>query len=161
MRDVVGVSSRLGAPYYLSEGSLLYLYRDCDLGQSDLDLVLDLAWWNKTNSQALQEELAALGFTRTLVFGQLEEVGYEESYNKKATVVGWGLFKTGSGLSPFLKKVELTVSPPKNDQCKLISTIVSKNKNGEPKRYRTFLFCPCSFFHWHSAFFLFTFFCTL
>ena len=82
MREVVGVLSRLGAPYYLSEGSLLYLYRDCGLGQSDLDLVLDLAWWNKTNSQALQETLAAQGFTRTLVFGQLEEVGYEESYSK-------------------------------------------------------------------------------
>ena len=82
MREVVGVLRELSAPYYLSEGSLLYLYRDCDLGQSDLDLVLDLAWWNKTNSQALQGELAALGFTRTLVFGQLEEVGYEESYTR-------------------------------------------------------------------------------
>ena len=73
---------RLAAPYYISEGSLLYLYRDCDLGQSDLDLVLDLTWWNKNNSLALQETLAAQGFTRTLVLGQLEEVGYEESYSK-------------------------------------------------------------------------------
>ena len=82
MREVVGVLRRLSAPYYLSEGSLLYLYRDCGLGQSDLDLVLDLAWWNKTNSRHLQEELAALGFTRTLMFGQLEAVGYEESYTR-------------------------------------------------------------------------------
>ena len=82
MRDVVGVLRRLAGPYYLSEGSLLYLYRDCDLGQSDLDLMLDLAWWNKNNSRALQETLAAQGFTRTRVFGQLEEVGYEESYTK-------------------------------------------------------------------------------
>ena len=73
---------RLAAPYYISEGSLLYLYRDCDLGQSDLDLVLDLTWWNKNNSLALQETLAAQGFTRILVLGQLEEVGYEESYTK-------------------------------------------------------------------------------
>ena len=36
MREVVLVLVRLGAPYYLSEGSLLYLYRDCGLGQSDL-----------------------------------------------------------------------------------------------------------------------------
>ena len=82
MRDVVGVLSRLSAPYYLSEGSLLALYRDCDLGQSDLDLVVDLAWWNKNNSHHLQGELATLGFTRSLVFGQLEEVGYEESYTR-------------------------------------------------------------------------------
>ena len=82
MRDVVGVLRRLAGPYYLSEGSLLYLYRDCDLGQSDLDLVLGLAWWNKNNSRALQETLAAQGFTRILVLGQLEEVGYEESYTK-------------------------------------------------------------------------------
>ena len=82
LREVVGVLTRLGAPYYLSEGSLLYLYRDCGLGQSDLDLVLDLAWWNSNNSQALQEALAAQGFTRSLVFGQVEEVGYEESYSR-------------------------------------------------------------------------------
>ena len=82
MREVVGVLSRLGAPYYLSEGSLLYLYRDCGLGQSDLDLVLDLAWWNKTNSQALQMALAAKGFSRPRVMGKLEEVGYEESHSK-------------------------------------------------------------------------------
>ena len=82
MRDVVGVLRRLAGPYYLSEGSLLYLYRDCDLGQSDLDLVLDFAWWNKNNSRALQETLAAQGFTRILVLGQLEEVGYEQSYTK-------------------------------------------------------------------------------
>ena len=78
----MGVLSSVGAPYYISEGSLLHLYRDCGLGQSDLDLVLDLAWWNKNNSRALQEALAAQGFTRSLVFGQLEEVGYEESYTK-------------------------------------------------------------------------------
>ena len=82
MKDFVGVLSRLGAPYYLSEGSLLYLYRDCGLGQSDLDLVLDLAWWNKTNSQALQMALAAKGFSRPRVMGKLEEVGYEESHSK-------------------------------------------------------------------------------
>ena len=82
MKDVVGVLSSVGAPYYISEGSLLHLYRDCGLGQSDLDLVLDLAWWNKNHSQHLQQELSALGFTRSLVFGQLEEVGYEESYTK-------------------------------------------------------------------------------
>ena len=81
MKDVVGVLKSLAAPYYLSEGSLLYLYRDCDLGQSDMDLVLDLAWWNN-NSRVLQETLAAQGFTRILVLGQLEEVGYEESYTK-------------------------------------------------------------------------------
>ena len=82
LRSVVGVLSSVGAPYYISEGSLLHLYRDCGLGQSDLDLVLDLAWWNLNNSQALQAALSAQGFTRTLVFGVLEKVGYEESYTK-------------------------------------------------------------------------------
>ena len=82
MKDVVGVLSSVGAPYYISEGSLLYLYRDCGLGQSDLDLVLDLAWWTEANSRDLQKELADQGFTRSLVFGQLEQVGYEESYTK-------------------------------------------------------------------------------
>ena len=87
MKDVVGVLSSVGAPYYISEGSLLHLYRDCGLGQSDLDLVLDLAWWTEANSRDLQEELAAQGFTRSLVFGQLEQVGYEESYTKDGVKV--------------------------------------------------------------------------
>ena len=78
----MGVLSSVGAPYYISEGSLLHLYRDCGLGQSDLDLVLDLAWWTEANSRDLQEELAAQGFTRSIKLGQLEQVGYEESYTK-------------------------------------------------------------------------------
>ena len=82
LREVVEVLRGLSAPYYLSAGSLLYLYRDCGLGQADMDLDVDLSWWNKNNSLALQETLAAQGFTRILVLGQLEEVGYEESYTK-------------------------------------------------------------------------------
>ena len=58
---------------------------------------------------------------------------YEEFYSKKATVVGWGMFKTGSTNSPFLNKVELKISPPVDDNCRLISTIISTNKNGEPQ----------------------------
>ena len=66
----------------LSPRSLLNLYRDCSLGDSDLDLSLDLTWWTPDNSLLLNEALIGAGFTRLQTFGKLGEAGYEESYTK-------------------------------------------------------------------------------
>ena len=66
----------------LSPRSLLNLYRDCSLGDSDLDLSLDLTWWTPDNSLLLKEALIEAGFTRLHTFGKLGEAGYEESYTK-------------------------------------------------------------------------------
>ena len=67
--------------------SLLHLYRDCSLGDSDLDLSLDLAWWTSDNSNLLKEALTGAGFTRLHTFGHLGETGYEESYTKSEVKV--------------------------------------------------------------------------
>ena len=61
---------------------MLNLYRDCSLGDSDLDLSLDLTWWTPDNSLLLKEALIEAGFTRLHTFGKLGEAGYEESYTK-------------------------------------------------------------------------------
>ena len=82
MREVLAVLTSISAPFYISEGSLLYLYKDCGLGDADLDLVVDLSWWNSTNGESLNQALISAGFQRIKVSGKLEELGYEESYLK-------------------------------------------------------------------------------
>ena len=80
MKDLAEISSQLAVELTISEGSLLYLYRDCGLGDSDLDFLLPLSWWNSTNSQKLQAALEEAKFEKSAVFGELEHVGYEEAW---------------------------------------------------------------------------------
>ena len=80
MQDVVRIFSKLSVEFMISEGSLLHLYRNCSLGQSDLDFLIPLSWWNRSNSQRLKAALEEGGFTNSVVFGELEQVGYEESW---------------------------------------------------------------------------------
>ena len=80
MQDVVRMFSKLSVEFMISEGSLLHLYRNCSLGQSDLDFLIPLSWWNRSNSQRLKASLEEGGFTNPVVFGELEQVGYEESW---------------------------------------------------------------------------------
>ena len=61
MKDIISVFTQLSVPYFLSEGSLLHLYRNCSLGGSDLDFVVQLHWWNKNNSWRLQSALLDQG----------------------------------------------------------------------------------------------------
>ena len=80
MKDLSEISAQLAVQLIISEGSLLQLYRNCSLGLSDLDFLLPLSWWNKTNSKQLKAALEEAKFKNTFVFGQLEHVGYEESW---------------------------------------------------------------------------------
>ena len=80
MKDVVSVFTQLSVPYFISDGSLLHLYRNCSLGGSDLDFVVQLDWWNKSNNQRLQVALQDEGFRRQEFFGQQERIGFEESW---------------------------------------------------------------------------------
>ena len=80
MKDLAEISSRVAVELIISEGSLLYLYRNCSLGESDMDFLLPLSWWNKANSQKLRAALEEANFENTIVFGQLEHVGYEEAW---------------------------------------------------------------------------------
>ena len=83
MKDLAGICSKLGVQLMISEGSLLQLYRNCSLGESDMDFLLPLAWWNTTNSINLKAALEEANFKRIAVFGQLEHVGYEESWDRE------------------------------------------------------------------------------
>ena len=88
MKDLAGISFRLGVQLIISEGSLLQLYRNCSLGDSDMDFLLPLSWWNTTNSLKLKAALEAANFQNALVFGQLERVGYEESWTRNGVKAG-------------------------------------------------------------------------
>eukprot|EP00092_Neocalanus_flemingeri_P054551 GFUD01064251.1.p1 GENE.GFUD01064251.1~~GFUD01064251.1.p1 ORF type:complete len:295 (-),score=74.58 GFUD01064251.1:3-812(-) len=86
LKSVISSFSSLSAPYLLSDGSLLHLYRNCSVGLSDLDFSLDQAWW-EDNKEELKEELSIAGFKLTAVFGNMNMFGYEESWQKNGVKV--------------------------------------------------------------------------
>ena len=81
IQTVLEVFTELSAPYLLSEGSLLHLYRNCSVGLSDIDFSLGHQWW-KTNKDYLNKKLLAARFNQTAVFGSIESFGYEEAWEK-------------------------------------------------------------------------------
>lgn len=87
MKDIVSVFSHLSVPYFISDGSLLHLHRNCSLGTSDLDFVVQLHWWSKANSQRLQVALQDRGFRRRDFWGKLERIGFEESWVRQEVKV--------------------------------------------------------------------------
>ena len=66
----------------MSDGSLLHLYRNCSLGEGDLDLVIELSWWNTTNGERLEQALLSGGFGGKMTFGKFGSVGYHEAWGK-------------------------------------------------------------------------------
>ena len=88
MKDLAEISTSLSVVLIISEGSLLQLYRNCSLGQSDMDFLLPVFWWNTTNSINLKAALEAANFQNTLVLGQLGRVGYEESWTRNGIKAG-------------------------------------------------------------------------
>ena len=82
MKDLAEISSHLAVELIISEGSLLQLFRNCSLGESDMDFLLPLSWWNSANSRKLQTALEEANFEKTIVFGELEHAGYEESWSR-------------------------------------------------------------------------------
>ena len=82
MKDVLTVFSALSVPFTLEGGSLLHLVRNCNLGGSDLDFVLQLGWLNDSNSQRLDSALKSKGLEKVGVHGLRENLGYEESWRR-------------------------------------------------------------------------------
>ena len=70
MKSLLEVMNGLSAPYLLSEGSLLQLYRNCSVGTSDIDIGLSHQWWIK-HQEELRTGLENKGFTNTVVFGNM------------------------------------------------------------------------------------------
>ena len=79
MKSVLEVMNSLSAPYLLSEGSLLQLYRNCSVGTSDIDIGLSQQWWIK-HQEELRKGLENKGFTNTVVFGNISYFGYEQAW---------------------------------------------------------------------------------
>ena len=79
---MLAVFSDLSVPFTLEGGSLLHLVRNCNLGGSDLDFVLQLGWLNNTNIQLLHLALKRKGLEKGGVHGVREHLGYEESWSR-------------------------------------------------------------------------------
>ena len=55
--------------------------RNCSLGKSDIDVVVAVDWWRKGNHRDdLETALTEVGFKKHLTFGNISQLGYEESY---------------------------------------------------------------------------------
>jgi len=83
-------------PYYLSDGSVLFLVRNCSFGQhNDIDISVDLSWWREDgNAQFLEETLMGAGLKRILVFGSLDAFGYEEAWQDEKLNMKIDVFST-------------------------------------------------------------------
>ena len=79
MKSLLEVMNELSAPFLLSEGSLLQLYRSCSVGNSDIDIALSHKWW-KEHPEELRIGLEKKGFTNTIVFGKMDSFGYEQAW---------------------------------------------------------------------------------
>ena len=70
----------LSAPYLLYSGSLLMMYRNCSVGNADIDFSLQLDWWRE-NKEVLDNALVDAGFSHGVTFGNITHTwGYEEAW---------------------------------------------------------------------------------
>jgi len=66
LRRVFRVLNAASVPYFLSDGSLLFLVRECNVGDSDMDLNIDQAWWQKPgNSEKFEKAMTSTGLKKT------------------------------------------------------------------------------------------------
>jgi hypothetical protein len=76
----INIFNSLSAPYLVYSGSLLMMFRNCGVGNSDIDFSLELGWW-KENKEVLDNALVGAGFSHTLTFGSINDTwGYEENW---------------------------------------------------------------------------------
>jgi len=84
LRKVVTIFQAAGVPYYLTDGSLLMLVRECNLGTSDMDIAVDLDWWRKAgNQEKLIAAMYSIGLKPLRTFGTLSSFGYEEAWSTR------------------------------------------------------------------------------
>jgi len=101
LRPLLATLEVAKVPYYLTDGSLLLLVRNCSLPKDDIDMSVDLSWWRKDgNAQFLEKTFLGAGLKRTSVFGSLDAFGYEEAWHEEKLNVKVDVFSTevwGSG----------------------------------------------------------------
>lgn len=78
-KSMVEILDDLKAPYTIFAGTVLFWYRDCSLGSSDIDMRIDLPWLQQHQSR-LHGELNKSGWSRGKSFGSISDVGYEEAW---------------------------------------------------------------------------------
>lgn len=77
--SIIGILNAVRAPYTICFGTALHWYRDCSLGDSDIDICIDLQWMTSHLSE-LHKAILEKGWKKNLYFGQIGNIGYEESY---------------------------------------------------------------------------------
>jgi len=80
-KNMIGILNSLKAPYNLHGGTLLSWYRDCSLGNQDIDVTLELKWFT-SNNKILRKKLLANGWRLEHAFGTIGKAGYEEAWLK-------------------------------------------------------------------------------
>ena len=60
-------------------GLVVHWYRDCNLGNSDIDMCIDLNWF-MSNIEQLHVSLKTQGWIHAHTFGTQHKIGYEEAW---------------------------------------------------------------------------------
>merc|ERR1712126_243323 len=83
LNELMEIFTSVSAKYHATDGTLLMLFRNCSLGNSDMDFSIHQDWWKRpNNSKLLIDSLQSRGFQRSATFGNLDNIGYEESWMK-------------------------------------------------------------------------------
>lgn len=80
--DMVSILNKIDAPYNLHGGTLLSWYRDCSVGNQDIDFTLDLKWFTEHN-KLLAKTLKNNGWRMEHAYGKFGKPGYEEAWLKR------------------------------------------------------------------------------
>lgn len=97
-KDAVLVLNEVSAKYAVSSGSLLFYYRDCSVGDIDMDVTIDYDWFRK-HSHKLYKGLENHSWKKKRTFGIAGNKfkGYEESYEKEGAKLDLFMLKNDSG----------------------------------------------------------------
>ena len=110
IKTVVRLLERLQSPYMLEGGSLLFMYRNCSTGLSDIDVSVEQDWWEKHSDEVTRGMLEE-GFSTGETFGELGQFGYTEGWwrdgvkvdlcgaSKQNTTLEFGLWVNGEVFS--------------------------------------------------------------
>ena len=71
-QEVVKILNKLNAPWALFGGTMLEFVRDCKIGSSDLDFILEYKWWQK-NQATVKSALKQAGFMQ--FYSHFEDFG--------------------------------------------------------------------------------------
>ena len=85
-RSIITLLNKLKAEYMISGGTVLFWYRDCNFGDSDIDINIDWDWF-VSHVKVLKAALKQNGFVKVHKFGQIDKYGYEEAWKKNGIKV--------------------------------------------------------------------------